>query len=275
MHGLNNEINIKKMGGLHKYMKSTSIIMTIASVALAGIFPLSGFFSKDLILETAFGSHAYILWAVLWITAGLTAFYSFRLIMYVFHGKENFKEFQKPNFHPHETYPFVIAAMTPLVVLAVVAGFFKTSYVEMITKKLPELNIHVSSGTFWVLVVVTLGIALGGIAFAVLKFRKDGTYFSEKIKEKAFYKLLANQYYMPHIIESVILKPYLAISKFSWKKIDLKIVDTIVDTIAKGIYKSGEGTRLIQTGNLSSALRLMIFGITILLVLSVALGIAK
>ncbi len=74
MHGLNNEINIKKMGGLHKYMKSTSIIMTIASVALAGIFPLSGFFSKDLILETAFGSHAYILWAVLWITAGLTAF---------------------------------------------------------------------------------------------------------------------------------------------------------------------------------------------------------
>jgi len=275
MHGLNNEINIKKMGGLHKYMKSTSIIMTIASVALAGIFPLSGFFSKDLILETAFGSHAYILWAVLWITAGLTAFYSFRLIMYVFHGEENFNKFQEPNFHPHETYPFVIAAMTPLVVLAVVAGFFKTSYIEMITKKLPELDIHVASGTFWVLVVVTLGIALSGIAFAVIKFRKDGTYFSENNKDKAFYKLLANQYYMPHLIDKIILKPYLALSSFSWKKIDLKIVDAIVDGVAKVIYKSGEGTRLIQTGNLSSSLRLMIFGITVLLVLSVALGIAK
>ena len=272
MHATNNEINIKNMGGLHKHMKSTSIIMTVASVALAGIFPLSGFFSKDLILEAAFGTHAYILWAILWITAGLTAFYSFRLIMYVFHGEENFKKF---GYHPHETYPFVIAAMTPLAILAVVAGFFKTSYIEMITKKLPELDIHVSSGTFWVLVVVTLGIALAGIAFAVFKFKKDGTYFSEKIKDKSFYKLLANQYYMPHIIENVILKPYLALSKFSWKNIDLKIVDAIVDGVAKVIYRSGEGSRVIQSGNLSSALRLMIFGITVLLVLSVALGIAK
>ena len=272
MHATNNEINIKNMGGLHKHMKGTSIIMTIASVALAGIFPLSGFFSKDLILEAAFGTHAYILWLILWITAGLTAFYSFRLIMYVFHGEENFKKF---GYHPHETYPFVIAAMTPLAIFAIIAGFFKSSYIEMITKKLPELDIHVSGGTFWVLVIVTLGIALFGIAFAIFKFRKDGSYFSEKIKEKAFYKLLANQYYMPHMIENIILKPYLAISRFSWKKIDLKIVDAIVDGVAKGIYRSGEGSRIIQTGNLSSSLRLMVFAITILLVLSVALGIAK
>ncbi len=272
MHATDNEINIKNMGGLHKHMKATSIIMTVASVALAGIFPLSGFFSKDLILEVAFGTHAYILWAVLWITAGLTAFYSFRLVMYVFHGEENFKKF---GYHPHETYPFVIAAMTPLVILAVVAGFFKGAFIEMIEKKLPSLDIHVTSGTFWVLVVVTLGIALSGIAFAVFKHRKDGTYFSEKIKDKAFYKMLANQYYMPHIIENLILKPYLALSKFSWKSIDLKIVDAIVDGIAKVIYRSGEGSRVIQNGNLSSSLRLMIFGITVLLVLVVALGIAK
>lgn len=272
MHATNNEINIKNMGGLHKHMKATSIIMTVASVALAGIFPLSGFFSKDLILEVAFGTHAYIIWGVLWITAGLTAFYSFRLVMYVFHGEENFKKF---GYHPHETYPFVIAAMTPLVILAVVAGFFKGAFIEMATKLLPELNIHVSSATFWVLVVLTLGIALSGIAFAVFKFRKSGTYFSEKMKDKAVYKLLANQFYMPHMIENVILKPYLAVSRFNWKQIDLKIVDAIVDGIAKTIYKSGEASRSTQTGNLSSSLRLMVLGITILLVLIVALGIAK
>ncbi len=272
MHALDNEINIKNMGGLHKHMKSTSIIMTVASVALAGIFPLSGFFSKDLILEVAFGAHAYILWAILWITAGLTAFYSFRLVMYVFHGEENFKT---KDYHPHETYPFVIAAMTPLAILAVVSGFFKGSFIEMATKKLPELNVHVSSATFWVLVVLTLGIALGGIAFAVIKHRKDGTYFSEKFKDSTIYKLLANQYYMPHIIDNVILKPYLALSKFSWKNIDLKIVDAFVDGVAKVIYKSGDASRVTQNGNLSSSLRLMITGITILLVLSVALGIAK
>lgn len=272
MHSLNDEINIKNMGGLHKHMKATSIIMTIASIALAGIFPLSGFFSKDLILEVAFGTSSYIIWGVLWLTAGLTAFYSFRLIMYVFHGEEKFNE---KGYTPHETYPFVIAAMTPLALLAIVAGFFKTQFIELTTKLLPELNVHVSSATFWTLVLLTLGIALFGIAFAIIKFRKDGTYFSSKFKENALYKLLANQYYMPHFIENVLLKPYLALSKFAFKVLDLKIIDAIVDGIARVIYRGGDTSRVVQTGNLSSSLRLMVLGITVLLVLVVVLGIAK
>lgn len=272
MHATNNEINIKNMGGLHKHMKSTSIIMTVASVALAGIFPLSGFFSKDLILEVAFGSHAYILWAVLWITAGLTAFYSFRLIMYVFHGEENFKKF---GYKPHETYPFVIAAMTPLAILAVVSGWFQDSFVQMVTKKLPELNIHADVSTINILIAVTSAIALFGIFFAVFKYRKSGGYYSEGIKDTWFYKLLANQYYIPLIIERIILRPYLAISKFAWKEIDLKVVDAIVDGIAKFVYATGKEARVTQTGNLSSALRSMVIGIVILLVLSVALGFLK
>ncbi len=271
MHATKDEINIKNMGGLHKHMKSTSIIMTVASVALAGIFPLSGFFSKDLILEVAFGSHAYILWAILWITAGLTAFYSFRLVMYVFHGEENFKKF---GYHPHETYPFVIAAMTPLAVLAVVAGFTKGTFVDMITKKLPALDIHVSTFAFWTLVVVTLTIALSGIAYAVLKYKKDGTYHSEKMKENFIYKLLANQYYMPHFIDNVLLKPYLAISKAAWK-IDLQVVDAIVDGIARTVYNTGEKSTSLQSGNLSKSLKTMVIGISILLVISVAYGFAK
>jgi NADH-quinone oxidoreductase subunit L len=272
MHATNDEINIKNMGGLHKHMKATSIIMTIASVALAGIFPLSGFFSKDLILEVAFGSHAYILWAILWITAGLTAFYSFRLIMYVFHGEENFKKF---GYHPHETYPFVIAAMTPLAILAIISGWFKGAFVEMVTKLLPELEIHASDATLYTLIAVTTAIALGGILFAVFKYKKDGTFYSEKFKDRPCYKILANQYFMPHFLDNVINKPYLALSKFAWKSIDLKIVDAIVDAIAKVVYKSGEKTRVVQSGNLSSSLRLMIVGITVLLVLVLALGIAK
>ncbi len=273
MHAMKDEINIKNMGGLHKHMKATSIIMTVASVALAGIFPFSGFFSKDKILEAAFNGEAYILWAVLWVTAGLTAFYSFRLIMYVFHGEEKYHE---KGYHPHETYPYVIAAMTPLAILAVISGWSERSFFEFITKSLPtwEAN-NITHETAYILIAITTIMALSGIAFAIFKHRKDGTYFSEKIKKKGFYKLLANQYYLPHFIDNMILKPYLAISKFSWKQIDLKIVDAIVDGIAKTIYKSGEESRVIQSGNLSSSLRLMVFGITTLLVLSVALGIAK
>ncbi len=272
MHATHDEINIKNMGGLRKHMPYTALIMTIASVALAGIFPLAGFFSKDLILEVAFGSHAYVLWTILWITAGLTAFYSFRLVMYVFYGEENFKKF---GHHPHEAYGYVIAAMTPLAILAIIAGWFQDAFVEMITRKLPALNVHADHTTIYILIAVTSAIALGGILFAVFKYKKDGTYYSGKFKNSAVYKLLANQYFMPHMIESGINKPYLEMSKFSWKEIDLKIIDTIVDFIAKFIYTTGNESRAMQTGNLSKAIKWMVFGVTILIVLSVMLSSLK
>ncbi len=269
MHATNDEINIKKMGGLAKHMPQTALIMTIASVALAGIFPLAGFFSKDLILEVAYGSHAYVLWTVLWITAGLTAFYSFRLVMYVFHGKENYDH---AKVHPHETYPFVIAAMSPLAILAICAGWFEHQFVEMVTKVLPPLDIHVNPTVFYSLIAVTTAIALGGIIFAVVKFKKDGTYYSEKMKNRFCYKVLANQYYLPHFWEAAVSKPYTKLSEFSWKEIDLKIIDTIVDGIAKGIYGGGEAGTSMQSGNLSKALKWMGIGIFILIILVVVFG---
>jgi len=101
MHAMHDELDIHKMGGLSKPLKGTMIMMTIASIALAGIYPFAGFFSKDKILEVAFGSGHEILWLILLITAGLTAFYSFRLIMLVFFGEERYKTFF-PKLHPHE-----------------------------------------------------------------------------------------------------------------------------------------------------------------------------
>jgi NADH-quinone oxidoreductase subunit L len=269
MHATNDEINIKKMGGLRKHMPKTALIMTIASVALAGIFPLAGFFSKDMILEVAFTEHAYILWAILWITAGLTAFYSFRLVMYVFYGEE---KYDHDKVHPHETYGFVIAAMSPLAILAIVAGWFQSSFVAFVTKTLPTWESTLSHSTHYTLVGVTSAMAIGGILFAVLKFNKSGRYYGEEMKDGFIYKLLANQYYMPHFLENCINKPYLAMSKYSWKNIDLKIVDTIVDGIAKTVYSGGKESRAMQTGNLSKALRWMTLGVVILLILAVALS---
>ena len=115
--------------------------------------------------------------------------------------------------------------MTPLAILAIIAGWFQDAFVEMITRKLPALNVHADHTTIYILIAVTSAIALGGILFAVFKYKKDGTYYSGKFKNSAVYKLLANQYFMPHMIESGINKPYLEMSKFSWKEIDLKIID--------------------------------------------------
>lgn len=272
MHALNDEINIKNMGGLYKHMKGTAIIMIIASLALAGIFPLAGFFSKDLILEVAFGSHSYIIWAVLFVTAGLTAFYSFRLIMYVFFGKENFKEF---NYHPHEAKSFVIASMSILALLSIVAGWFKPLFVEFVTKKLPVLNVHLDYSTIYLLIVATSAIVLIAIAFAVFRFRKKQTYFSSSLEGKFFYKLLANQFYIPHFIESIVNKSYLILSIIAFRVFDMKIIDFIVDGIAKVIYKSGDKARVSQNGNLSSSLRLMVLGIVFLLVLGIVLAVAS
>jgi len=269
MHAMDDELNIKKMGGLRKHMPYTALIMTIASVALAGIFPLAGFFSKDLILEAAFGSHAYILWTILWITAGLTAFYSFRLVMYVFYGEEKYHEF---GYHPHETYPFVIAAMTPLALLAISAGWFEHSYVHMVTKILPELNVHVEEFIVYILIAVTTLIALSGIAFAVVRYIVDGKYYSELVKDKLCYKILVNQYFIPIFYEKCITKPYLALSKFSWNSIDMKIVDATVDGIANIFYSGGEKGTAIQSGNLSKGLKWMGAGIAVLLLLAVAFG---
>lgn len=264
MHAMNDEINIKNMGGLKKHMPQTALIMTIASVALAGIFPLAGFFSKDLILEVAFGTHSYILWGVLWITAGLTAFYSFRLVMYVFYGREKYHDL---GYHPHESYSYVIAAMTPLAILAISAGWFQEQFVLMITKVLPELDIHVATSTFYILIAVTTAIALAGIALAVFKYNKDGEYYSKKFENRFCYKLLANQYYLPHFWDYVVCKTYGALSKFSWKEIDMKIIDTLVDGIAKRVVDGGEIGTSMQNGNLSTSLKWMGFGILVLLIL--------
>jgi len=266
MHAMDDEINIKKMGGLKKHMPYTALIMTIASVALAGIFPLAGFFSKDLILEVAFGSHSYIIWTILWLTAGLTAFYSFRLVMYVFYGEEKYDHKTK---HPHETYPFVIAAMAPLAILAISAGWFEHQFVEMTTKMLPVLDVHVSQSTFYTLIAVTTAIALGGIALAVIKFQKDGEYYSSKFKNRFCYKLLINQYYLPHFWDFVVCKAYLLLSKFSWKELDIKFIDTLVDGFARRIVDGGDIGSSMQDGNLSNSLKWMGFGILILLVLVV------
>ncbi len=262
MHATNDEINIKKMGGLYKHMKWTATIMIIASIALAGIYPFAGFFSKDLILEVAFGTHSYVLWSVLWITAGLTAFYSFRLIMYVFFGKENYGE----NTHPHETYPFVIASMVPLAILAMVSGFFKDSFVSLVTNTLPVLDIHAQALTINILIAVTSFIALSGIAFAVFVFVRQGRYFSDKFKHRFCYKTLANQYYMPHIIDRFIIKPYYRVSQFSFKVIDTKVIDTIVDTIASTIYKGGENSQAMHSSNLSTSLKWMTSGLVVFVI---------
>ncbi|MBD3809068.1 MAG: NADH-quinone oxidoreductase subunit L [Sulfuricurvum sp.] len=273
MHAMHDELDPFKMGGLRKVMKGTFVMMTLASVALAGIYPFAGFFSKDLILEVGFVEHHYVIYAVLLLTAGLTAFYSFRLVVLIFHGEERYKLF---GIHPHEAYKFMLVAMSPLLVLAIIAGAFKMTYYQLVTSLLPDTQYHVHSEmTYWIMTIGTQLFVMAAIAFAYKKYGNwsgvpDGT---STMENRFCYKLLWNQYYIPKFYHEVFSKPYGELSRIAWKQIDLKIVDAIVDGIANFIYRTGENTRDIQNGNLSTMLRWMVFGLIVLVALAVAFSV--
>jgi NADH-quinone oxidoreductase subunit L len=273
MHAMDSELDPFKMGGLGKGMKASMIMMTLASVALAGLFPLAGFFSKDVILEAAFAEHHFVIYTVLLITAGLTAFYSFRIIALIFHGEERYKLF---GFHPHEAYKFMLVAMSPLLILAVIAGAFRTTFFSMVEEILSATEYHIHSHlTFWIMTIGTQLFVMAAIAYAYKKYTSrdikvpDGT----SAMEKSFkYKLLINQYYIPKFYENFFVKPYRELSKAFWKDLDQQVVDATVDGIANIVYSTGDNTRGMQSGNLSTMLKWMVAGVVILLSLAVVFG---
>ena len=265
MHAMDDELDIFKMGGLKKAMRWTYIYMGLASLALAGIPFFAGFFSKDAIIETAFNEGTFILWVILVLTAGMTAFYSFRQVFLTFEGTARYDE---KNLHPHDMYKYVLIAMAPLAILAAIAGFFMGGFEHFVTKLLPEY--HMSEHTHhiaWLLGLLVLVVAVSGIALAYKKYA-NGLKRDEKCENSFIYKLLANQYYIPQFYEEFITKPYAMLSEHMWKDVDMKIVDATVDGIAKFLYKSGDSTRKMQTGNLSNYLNWMAVGAVILLVIA-------
>jgi NADH-quinone oxidoreductase subunit L len=271
MHAMHDELDIFKMGGLKKEMGKTFLFMGIASLALAGIYPFAGFFSKDTILEVAFNEHTYGIWFVLWLTAGMTAFYSFRQVFLVFLGNERYHEL---GVHPHEAYNWVFWALAPLAILATILGFWTEDIHEFIVQFLPnyEMSEH-THHMVWILILVTTVIAVGGILLAYIKYGK-GLKRDPKVENTFAYKLLSNQYYIPVFYENAISKPYEQLSDIAWKAVDMKVVDATVDGIAKSIEATGDASRKAQSGNLSDYLKWMSAGlifITLIAVVSVAI----
>ncbi|MDR2341529.1 MAG: NADH-quinone oxidoreductase subunit L [Campylobacteraceae bacterium] len=262
MHAMHDELNIKKMGGMYKSMRCTAVLMIIASVALAGIWPFAGFFSKDKILEVALNEHTYILFAALWIGAGLTAFYSFRLICLVFFGE---KKYEKLHIHPHEASVLAIVSMIPLGVLAIISGgLFEHGFSEFVISLLPPYEFELDHFLVIIMISATSIIAVFGICFAIYMYIVHSG-FSKELEKNFIYKLLFNQYYIPKIYANYIVRPFEKLALFSWRKIDEKIIDATVDMIANAMRYGGEKARGMQSGNLSVMLRWMIFGLASLL----------
>lgn len=260
MHAMNDELDIKKMGGLYKYMKPTAILMIIASVALSGFYPFAGFFSKDKILEAAFSSGNFVVWLMLLVGAMMTAFYSFRLIMLVFFDR------QKYLHEPHEAKLFMLIALIPLGVLAMFTGFFEGKFHAITIKIIPEFVMNIKHSTTIILMIITLTLVAISTAFAIFVYKSG--FFKQSLENKNIYKILLNQYYIPQFYDKFFVKVYYIIAN-KCAKIDSAIIDRSVDFIAKTISNFGSKINKIHSGDLSLMIRWLVVGFLILLMLAV------
>jgi NADH-quinone oxidoreductase subunit L len=271
MHAMDDELDIFKMGGLKNAMRGSYIYMGIASFALAGLPIMAGFYSKDAIIETAFNEGTYIIWGMLVITAGMTAFYSFRQVFFSFHGE---KRYEALGFHPHDMYKYVLIAMAPLAALAISFGWFMGYYKDFIYGLNESVQYEMSHTTHhwaWLLGSIVIAFALAGIFIAWKKYGGKGENAwkrDEEFENSFIYKLLANQYYVPKFYDEFIVKPYTIMSAKFWE-IDKAMVDGTVDKLGRACLKIGDTSRGMQNGNLSSYLNWMGVGALIIVLIAV------
>ena len=236
IHAMSGEQDINKMGGLRKKIPITFACIMIGSIAIAGIPPLSGFFSKDAILESAFMSGSLIgkiSFYTLLLTAVMTTFYSWRLIILVFHGETNNTKSIIAKIHES---PLVM--IVPLILLAIFAifagatfeyifhilsvenGIFANSIFVLkennILEKIHETPIYVKFAPTVLSVFVIL--------FAYWYFSKK----RKNIVPKSIIKLVSNKYYFDEIYERIFIKPTKKVSTFLLSYFDKKIIDTFL-----------------------------------------------
>ena len=223
---LHHEQNIFKMGGLKKDLKLIYITMFIATLAISGIPPFAGFFSKDAILITAFASEHYVIWGIGSLTALLTAFYMFRLLFVVFHSKP--KEVLHVESVPN-------SMTTPLIFLAfgsATAGFLGLNeayggYSWFNTfLALPDIALHVEHSTEYMLGGFNVFLGLLGMGIAYRMFATN----AKEVKADTILKtIVINKFYVDEIYEFFIVKPLLIMSNVIEKIIDPKIFDGFIN----------------------------------------------
>jgi NADH-quinone oxidoreductase subunit L len=286
--------DIWEMGGLYPKMKITAITFIIASLSISGIFPLSGFWSKDEILSVAGHFHNPIFLIVGVMVAGMTSFYMFRLCFVTFFGPPR----DKHKFdHAHESPKVMTVPLMILAFLSIFAGWvgipwLKHGYSAFVFHHEP----HHAEPNFILMIISTL-VALSGIYLAYAMYYKKSI-SPEKLKEKfAFpYKVLYNKYYFDELYHAIIINPVFKLSGFLFGKVDVGVVDRIVNgaghltaflsdvdgwfdnhivdgavnSIAALTRRAGSVMRKIQTGQLQNYAFVIFFGLVIIILLKLS-----
>lgn len=272
IHAMSNEQDMRSMGGLRKKLPITFITMLIATIAISGIPPLSGFFSKDEILAHAFESNK-ILWIGGFIGALFTAFYMFRMLFLTFYGKfrGTFEEGKQVHESPLSmTFPLIVLA-----VLSVVGGLLNlpeaiggnhglATFLTPVFADSAAITgpFNLDHNTEYILMSVS-GIA--AIVMAIWAYRKYVTNAAvpedDRVSRGFLSNLSYNKFYFDEVYDALVVKPLDRLSTFFHRVVDKKGIDGVVNGIANGFSQSGKGIRLLQGGNVGLYIFLMAVGI--------------
>ena len=278
IHAMHDEQDIQKMGGLKQYLPTTYKTFLIGAIAISGIPPLAGFFSKDEILWKAFSDGSPILWVIGALGAGLTAFYMFRLVVLIFEGAPRFDEH---HVHPHEAPKSMTIPLVILAALSVVGGFvgipeslgggnrfehFLEPVFERANSKM-LLPFHDVSSMEYVLMIASVAIAATGIYFARrIYLQKKEIAERASVRFPRIYRLLLNKYFVDEFYDATVIGPTVKGSqKLLWRGMDVTVIDGLINFGAKATEYASQFFRRVQTGVVQTYALVFVAGILFIL----------
>lgn len=277
IHAMSDEQDIRNMGGLRKHLPVTFWTFLIATLAISGIFPLSGFFSKDEILAHVF-EHNKIMWGIGLFTSMMTAFYMFRLLFVTFFGE--FRGTHEQKHHLHESPATMTVPLIVLAVLSAAGGLLNIPHVlgggeslahfmaplfELSKQANPELfEGHLEHSTEYILMGVSVGAAVLSIFFAYNLFMSKKMVPAADKDVTGLPKLLQNKYYVDEFYDAVFVNPMRKLSDVLYSFGEF-LIDLVVNGTGRLVQFLSGRMRLLQTGETGFYVFAMVLGILVIL----------
>ncbi len=276
IHGMSGEQDLRMMGGLRKYLPVTFFTFLIGTLAISGIPPFAGFFSKDEILANAFANSPAV-WAVALVASLLTSFYMFRMFFLAFSGTARASESVKS--HIHESPKSMTIPLMVLAVLSVVGGFVGMPAVLGGNHELNQFLApvfagaranehahHLSHETEYMLMGIVIGLTLVMILIAYFRYvRGKRVPASEEASLNPVHRLVYNKYYIDELYEAVVTRPLNGLSKATDAVVERLFIDGIVNGSGKLVTWGSKTLRLVQTGNIGFYVFAMVISIVLIL----------
>jgi NADH-quinone oxidoreductase subunit L len=278
IHAMSGEQDLMAMGGLRKYVPITFITMMIATLAISGIPPFAGFFSKDEILWSAWANGHSLIWFLGLLTAALTAFYMFRLIFLAFYGRGRFSE--EVAHHLHESPPSMTGPLILLGVLSAIGGFIGLpAWMHLGPNRFhhflePSLEYAYQAEVEHFSQVTEMGLAglsiLAGIIGIFVAYRmyirspESADIWASRFK--GIHTLLFRKYYVDEAYDAVIVKPTVQVStRGLWKIMDAGFIDGLVNGTGRAIQASASALKGVQNGLIRSYAAWILLGMVAIL----------